>query len=218
MKVFFLFVATVLCLSNLITLNAEAIKGDDPRLTCKYFDSLQINRKVCASVNRGFKVNLKGEGQNKSLYSACIKAMDSGAYRDEWRSSEYYSKGKMSFEGWLIDLNGDGREEAIVLPSESLFRGGPGNGDIFVLKRASNKRSEKWHLIGVLSGNALYIESHKTNGYFDMIAHWHTSATSGYLTRCKMLKKNGKYEMGISREHKCYIESLEPCFNTLLSR
>lgn len=101
----------------------------------------------------------------------------------------------------MVDLNGDEIEEAIVLPRASDFCGTSGNGDIFVLKRALNKISEDWKLIGVLSGNALHIESRKTNGCFNVIVHWDMGADSGYLTRCKMSKKTGRYEMVTGREY-----------------
>jgi hypothetical protein len=117
--------------------------------------------------------------------------MDLGSYREEWRQSEYYLKGNMSFEAWMVDLKHDGIEEAIVLRFGGDFRGASGNGDIFVLAPKSKKGSKEWKLIGILSGRALYIESQKTNDYFDVIVQWDISANEGYLTRCKMNKKTG---------------------------
>jgi hypothetical protein len=194
------------------SLYAEEAKNNDPKLTCKYFDSLSNNLKICSIVNRGRNVNIKNEISTKHLYTAATKAMNSGAYRDIWRKSEYYSKGNMSFEAWMVDLNKDGIEEAIVIPSTGEFCGASGNGDIFVLKRSSDKDSKDWMLIGVLSGNALHIESQRTNDYFDVIVHWSMGATEGYLTRYKMSEKTGRYEMVIGRKYQCTIKSQTPCF------
>ena len=202
----------VICLANLSALYAGGPNRNDHRLTCKYFDSLSQDRNSCSMVNRGRTVDIKKEGPPKSLYLASMKAMDSGADFEEWRKSKYYSKGTMSFDTWMIDLNGDGIEEAIVFPRVSDFRGASGNGDIFVLKRALDRKSDAWKLIGALSGNALYIEPRKTNGYFVAIAHWDMGAATGYLTRCKMSNKTGKYEMVSGREYWCTIESQKPCF------
>ena len=202
-----------ICLTNVSMLYAEGANGKDRRLTCKYFDSLSSDRNSCSMVNRGREIDIKKEGPTRPLYLASVKAMDSGAYCEEWRKKrEYYSKEDMSFNLWIIDLNGDEIEEAIVFPigSGSEFRGASGNGDIFVLKRTSNKKSATWKLIGILSGRALYIESRKTNGYFNVILQWDISADSGYLTRCKMSNKTGKYEMVVGRQYQCIIESQEP--------
>ena len=190
-------------------LYAEGAKDNDPRLACKYFDS---DPNICSIVNRGRKVDIKKEGPTKPLYLASVKTIDSGAYFEEWRKSEYYSKGTMSFRSWMVDLTGDGIEEAIVIPGGGDFCGASGNGDIFVLKPILNKKSVDWELIGTLSGNALHIESGKTNGYSNMIVHWAMGAGSGYLTRCKMSKKTGRYEMVSGREYQCTIESQEPCY------
>lgn len=211
MKVFIFFITT-LCLANFSTLYAEDIKINDPRLTCKYFDSLSSDLKICSAVNRGRMLHIQNKAPTTHLYTASAKAMESGAYREDWRQSEYYSKGNMSFGAWMVDLNKDGVEEAIVIPGTSDFCGASGNGDIFVLKRSSDKDSKDWTLIGVLGGNALHIESQRTNNYFDVIVHWHMSAFDGYLTRCKMSEKTGKYEMGTGREYRCTIESQRACF------
>jgi hypothetical protein len=215
MRMFLYFIMAAVCLTNFQMLYAEGARRNDPRLTCKYFDSLSSNRNICSDVNRGRKVYIKKEGATKSLYLAAMKMMDSGAYREEWQTrKEYYSEHDMSFNLWMADLNGDEIEEAIVFPtgSENEFRGASGNGDIFVLKRALNKKYEAWKIIGVLSGNALHIESRKTNGYFNVIVHWTMGAGSGYLTRCKISNKTGKYEMVSGRQYQCTIESQEPCY------
>ena len=210
MKVFL--TTAVICLIIFPMLYTAEAKRHDYCLTCKYFDSLNNNPKICFPVNKGYNIEIKNKGLTKPLYTAVVKAMDLGSYREEWRESKHSLNGKIFFDGWMVDLNQDGIEEAIVLPFGEFFRGASGNGDIFVFTPKLKKGSKEWKLIGILSGRALYIEPQKTNGYFDVILQWDTSAMDGYLTRCKMNKKTGRYEMVISQEYDCDIKSQETCF------
>ena len=207
---FYLFIM-ILC--GIVTeVCADSKKVVEQALSCKYFDSLSSDLNSCKSLNRGRKIEVKSEGEHTSLHRAAIELLASSA---EGRTEIESSGGKISFETWMVDLNGDGIEEAILFtPSE--FRGASGNGDIIVFQR-QHKKKAPWKVIGLLQGHHVHIERIKSNEYYSLVTNWHMGSESGFLTRYKMDLRARRYFPSKETEYSCTLQSVEPCFHPKVS-
>ncbi len=97
-----------------------------------------------------------------------------------------------SFSVAKIDLNDDKIEEFIIFPAwfgHTLVRGASGNGPIYVFQKTNNI----WKKIGIQQGNMVYKENKKTEGYYNLITYFHSSACSGTITRYKWQKSTLEY-------------------------
>ena len=187
---------------------ADSKKVAEPALSCKYFDSLSKDRNSCKSLNRGREIEIKPEGEHKSLHRTAIKLLASSA---EGRPEIESSGGKISFETWMVDLNGDEIEEAILFTPAG-FRGASGNGDIIVFKLQQGKAVSLWKPIGFLLGHHVHIEPIKSNQYYSLVTNWHMGSENGFLTRYKMDARTGRYLPSKEKEYLCTLKSEEPCF------
>lgn len=192
--------------------SADSKKAAEPALSCKYFDSLSKDRNSCNSLNRGRKTEVKSEGEHKSLHRATLELLASSA---EGHKEIEASGGKLSFDAWMIDLNGDGIEEAILFTPADL-RGASGNGDIIVFQRQDKKKAP-WKAIGFLQGHHVHIERIKSNEYHGLVTNWNMGAGSGVLTRYKMDKRARSYLPSKENEYSCSLKSVEPCFRPKVS-
>lgn len=81
-----------------------------------------------------------------------------------------------------VDLNEDGTKEYIVMPWKVCGRSlrvANGNGDLFIIKNEGGK----FETIGIeIIGNGYTISKHKTNGYFDILTNFHSTAATGSET------------------------------------
>lgn len=189
---------------------ADSKKAAEPALSCKYFDSLSTDRNSCKSLNHGRQIEVKPDGGHKSLHRTAIKLLASSA---EGRTEIESSGGKISFETWIVDLNGDGIEEAILFTPAG-FRGASGNGDIIVFKLQEKKTASLWKPIGFLLGHHVHIETTKNNQYYSLVTSWQMGTGSGFLTRYKMGARAGKYLPSKQIEYSCTLESEESCFRS----
>ena len=207
---FYLFIM-ILC--GIVTeVCADSKKVAEPALSCKYFDSLSTDRNSCKSLNRGRQIEVKPDGDHRSLHRTAIKLLASSA---EGRTEIESSGGKISFETWMVDLNKDGIVEAILFtPAE--FRGASGNGDIIVFQR-QHKKKAPWKVIGLLQGHHVHIENIKSNEYYSLVTNWNMGAKSGVLTRYKMDKRTSNYLPSKETEYSCTLQSVEPCFHPKVS-
>ena len=155
---------------------------------------------------------MKSEGEHKSLYRTAIKFLSSSA---EGRKEIEPSNGKILFEAWMVDLNGDGIEEAILFTPAD-FRGASGNGDVIVFQR-QQKNNVPWKAIGFLLGHHVHIEHIKSNEYHGLVTNWNMGAGSGVLTRYKMDKRTRSYLPSKETEYSCTLKSVEPCFHPKVS-
>lgn len=203
---FYLFIM-ILC--GIVTeVCADSKKVAEPALSCKYFDSLSTDRNSCKSLNRGHKTEVKPEGEHKSLYRSAMKILASS---EEGRKEIEASNGTISFEAWLVDLNGDGIEEAMVF-TPAVLRGASGNGDIIVFQIQKEKKASQWRPIGFLLGHHVRIESIKSNRYYCLVTSWRMGGDSGVLTRYRMDPRAKKYIPSKEKEYACTLQSEEPCF------
>jgi len=79
-----------------------------------------------------------------------------------------------------IDINSDGSDEFIITLTHAcneFLRGAQGNGDISVFQKIEND----WINIGNIWGVNSLVLVDKTNGYNDIVAYSHMSATSGII-------------------------------------
>lgn len=202
---FYLFIM-ILC--GIVTeVCADSKKVAEPALSCKYFDSLSTDRNSCKSLNRGHKTEVKSEGEHTALHRAAIELLASS---EDGRKEIEASGGKITFETWMVDLNGDGIEEAILFTPAD-FRGASGNGDVIVFQRQQKKKAP-WKAIGFLLGHHVHIERIKRNGYHGLVTNWNMGAGSGVLTRYKMDTRSGMYLAAKEAEHSCSLKSVESCF------
>lgn len=203
---FYLFIM-ILC--GIVTeVCADSKKVVEQALSCKYFDSLSSDLNSCKSLNRGRKIEVKSEGEHTSLHRAAIELLASSA---EGRTEIESSGGKISFETWMVDLNGDGIEEAILFTPAS-FRGASGNGDIIIFKLQQEKVTSQWKPIGFLLGHHVHIERIKSNEYYSLVTNWHMGSENGFLTRYKMDLRARRYFPSKETEYSCTLQSVEPCF------
>lgn len=83
---------------------------------------------------------------------------------------------------YVFDLNDDASGEHIVIPwkldGESRFRGASGNGSILVFGLDQGE----FTVLGELQGNAFSVAKEMTNGYHNILVHYHMSAISGSET------------------------------------
>lgn len=100
---------------------------------------------------------------------------------DECLTTAVCSVGNSSFSTSLYDLDGDKINEYVVMPisvCSCSMRGASGNGEIIIVK----EKNDGFELIGELSGNGYAFSKKKTNGYFDILTNFHSSASSGSET------------------------------------
>ncbi|MDD3473378.1 MAG: hypothetical protein PHS86_11390, partial [Syntrophaceae bacterium] len=181
---FYLFIM-ILC--GIVTdVCADSKKVAEPALSCKYFDSLSSDLNSCKSLNRGRKIEVKAEGKHTALHRAALELL---ASNEDGRKEVDDSGDKISFEAWIVDLNDDGIEEAILFTPAN-FRGASGNGDIIVFQR-QQKKKVPWKAIGFLLGHHVHIERIKSNEFHGLVTNWNMGAKSGVLTRYKMDKRAG---------------------------
>ena len=213
-KILIIFIGLLFCLIA----DAEAKNkkySKDQKLSCEYFDSLKNeNFDKCTSVNRGRKIELRPEGDNKELYKAAIELMSK---YPEARKIITETGGKLEVKGWMVDLNDDGIEEAILFPM-GLFRGASGNGDILIFKLTSKDKTIKWKFIGALQGMLLHIEESKSGHYYNLIAYWQMGSEWSVFKRYKMDLNSGFYKIVKEKELPCNIASEAPCFGFSLQR
>lgn len=111
---------------------------------------------------------------------------------------DHYQAGSMTEEDadlYVFDLNDDASGEYIAIPwkldGESRFRGASGNGSILVF----GLDQEEFIVLGELQGNAFSVAKEMTNGYHDILVHYHMSAISGSETIYKFNENfSGKME------------------------
>jgi hypothetical protein len=183
-------------------------KVTEPALSCKYFDSLSSDLSSCKSLNRGRKIEVKPEGEHTALHRAALELL---ASNEEGRKEIEASGDKISFEAWMVDLNGDGIEEAILFTPAD-FRGASGNGDVIVFQRLQKKKAP-WKPIGFLQGHHVHVERIKSNEYHSLVTNWNMGAKSGILTRYKMDTRLGTYLPSKQTEYSCTLQSEKPCFH-----
>jgi len=193
--------------------HADSRKAAEPALSCKYFDSLSTDRNSCKSLNRGRQIEVKPDGEHKSLHRTAIKLLASSA---EGRTEIESSGDKISFETWMVDLNGDGIEEAILFTPAG-FRGASGNGDIIVFKLQQKKKASPWKPIGFLLGSNVHIEPITSNQYYSLVTSWLMGVEYGFLTRYTMNVRTGRYLPSKETEYFCSLTSVEPCFRSKVS-
>jgi hypothetical protein len=191
---------------------AYSKKAAEPALSCKYFDSLSTDQNSCKSLNRGRQAEVKPDGEHKSLHRTAMKLLASSA---EGHTEIESSGGKISFEAWMVDLNGDGIEEAILFTPAD-FRGASGNGDIIVFQRQQKKKAP-WKTIGFLLGHHVHIERAKSNEYHSLVTNWNMGSENGFLTRYTMNVRTGRYLPSKETEYSCTLQSVEPCFRPKVS-
>jgi len=191
---------------------ADSKKVTEPTLSCKYFDSLSSDLNACKSLNRGRKIWVKPEGEHIALHRAAIELLESN---EEGRKDVEASGGKISFEAWLVDLNEDGIEEAILFTPAD-FRGASGNGDVIVFQR-QQKKKVPWKPIGFLQGHHVHIERVKSNEYYSLVTNWNMGSENGFLTRYKMDIRARRYFPSKETEYSCNLQSMEPCFRPKVS-
>lgn len=192
---------------------ADSKKDTAPTLSCKYFDSLSSDLNSCKSLNRGRKIEVKPEGKHTALHRAAIELLESN---EEGRKEVEASGGKISFEAWLVDLNEDGVEEAILFTPAG-FRGASGNGDIIVFQRQQKKKASPWKPIGFLLGSNVHIEPITSNQYYSLVTSWLMGVEYGFLTRYTMNVRTGRYLPSKETEYFCSLTSVEPCFRSKVS-
>jgi hypothetical protein len=151
---------------------------------------------------------VKPEGDHKFLYRIALKLLASS---EEGRKEIEASGDKISFEAWMVDLNSDGIEEAILFTPAD-FRGASGNGDVIVFQWLQKKKAS-WKAIGFLQGHHVHIERIKSNEYHGLVTNWNMGAGSGVLTRYKMDTHSGKYLPSKEAEYSCSLMSVESCFH-----
>lgn len=181
-------------------------------MSCKYFDSLSSDLNSCKSLNRGRKIWVKSGGVHIALHRAAFELLESN---EEGRKEIEASDGKITFEAWMVDLNGDGIEEAILFTPAD-FRGASGNGDVIVFQRQQKKKAP-WKAIGFLQGHHVHIERIKGNGYHSLVTNWSMGAGSGVLTRYKMDTRSDTYLPSKEAEYSCSLMSVESCFRLKVS-
>jgi len=191
---------------------ADSKKLKEPTLSCKYFDSLSSDLNSCKSLNRGRKIEVKYEGEHTILHRAAIELLESN---EEGRKEIEASGVKISFEAWMVDLNGDGIEEAILFTPAD-FRGASGNGDVIVFQR-QHKKKAPWKVIGLLQGHHVHIERIKSNEYYSLVTNWHMGSENGFLNRYKMDLRARRYFPSKETEYSCTLQSVEPCFRPKVS-
>jgi hypothetical protein len=200
----------LLCVCIVPEVCADSKKIPNPVLSCKYFDSMSTDRNSCKSLNRGRKIEIKPEGEHKSLHRTAIKLLASS---EDGRKDLEASGGIISFETWMVDLNGDGIEEAILFTPGS-FRGASGNGDIIVFRLQREKAGSHWKPIGFLLGSNVHIERITSNQYYSLVTSWLMGAEYGFLTRYTMNVRTGRYLPSKETEYFCSLKSVEPCFHS----
>lgn len=93
-----------------------------------------------------------------------------------------------------VDLNGDGVEEYIALPWEvsgNWLRGASAGGDILIIKQDNNNGLV---VMASFVGNSYSVLNSKTNGYYKILVHNHSSSTSGTETIYAKDNANFSYE------------------------
>ncbi len=201
-----------LCICLVSDLGADSKKTvKKNKLTCEYFDSLKDDSGVCAHVNHGRETTISPEGKNKEsyLYKTAFKVFNS---TPKGREAIAESGGVIPFKAWMIDLDEDGIEEAILVPWNDNFCGASGNCDILIYKSKTLNKRFKWELIGAMSGNMLHIERSKNNQYYDIITDRAMGAEDQILTRYTMSLSSKRYQVVEQKEVYCRIKSLESCF------
>jgi len=170
-----------------INTKGEIIKKEDCLLFFPYPTTTHPETTTTTTEEPCFEGNKAGvfEGSLKCIKDELLKKLIIEKFIDEAKfvcgKKNIGDVDKFKFRVDLIDLNNDGVLEYIIIPSgtESCgLRGASDNGPIDVYGLVNGN----WKLIGELNGNTVKPRETYTNGYLDLLTHWHLSAVSGDIS------------------------------------